>query len=1493
MNVESAEDRWIGDYFIDAKLGQGAMGVVYRVRHRNGQGPFALKLLKAETLEDSRALKRFSAEVGSQKLLGEYPGIVGVVDHGFSARGPFYVMPMVEGTTLRDLQEQRERPLGEAAGLEHVGTVVQALAYAHDRGFVHRDVKPENVMVTPEGEAFLTDFGIVHVLGGLDRLTRTGELLGTPMYMAPEQISLDFGKPSPATDVYAIGVMIYQILCKRSPYEATTTIALMSAVLAGDAYPTPQSLRPRLSKLWVAVLARALARHPRDRYPTAAALWADLSPALEGDIEQSRAKPFLAAVVGVALLAGGLALASQGLNNPTPVESPGPSTPSLVPTPTPSPTPRYSPFETHLRALWVSGDDDGLLKAVRDVRRIPAGEEKVVRRFRRLEKIRRRWRDEMLSAPKLARAALDELEKVRDDKDEDAELVLLARGVLAYRDILKRGIQTDSAFVEFEKSGVPALPELAPYLALVRPREAFERWPLEISSRERARLAAWLGEVDECRKSLEALPPDEAASLGWSLFAFVDPKELGLQGTDAAQPEDSYFRALTHAEQALALGDPVSAVLEFEALQARATAQVTFGLARSFIALGRIDVAAQVLRESADFSETPLLRSEWVGLSDLLLAGLQAKDDRSGADTLKRSLLWTGTPLATSSPWALRSLPEAKRPNRSPNTRLGRDGGTLTEQLALSRAGGDGAIGLGLARLYTLAESCRDGAGIDEANDLFPLLARFKPSSPASILPDAIRGRLDLVTCRVAPPPASLVACMERDESAASLVFQLRLAGLERDWFEAAERRLVAGKRIARPRALEATYDSIRADAQAIREKFPKSDTLRLLQARLIVEEARLAWLHNERHACFSGLGLRTKNALGSLLQPQLAQELVDAVRAPKGAPDRLEARLFNLTRARAQVTPEIAQAWSLRAAAGGPDARLFHQARRALDLDGPALALVATRRMERSIAGEISLESPRVDSKTLAVYSVRTAQICPSDQLPAAWAALVEAVDASPTLFRWARSVANRRAGDLAGVYEETQRTQPDSKLRWSLEAMLWLVRRNAKGATTSALRAAGHLPPGGFRSMATLSALVEAKARSPLSAGLEQEVAREVHVRDPQCLDTRSLIGQVGFQFTKKDLDRILATGAVSFRSTVEKFEKGLWALLAQRDGSHPRLSEFPRSRALARYNLFVDRGKEQLGIQNRPWPAWSASAEWSQRGPNLLLLARQRLPEGDREALIQGALRHLFASRPRTLSGCSPPSRPRVLPLAASRIEKQTAGLVKDKHAWRLAVRIHDPVAAWQALADGGCLTASEATFAPFNDPLARDLGVGLGRPSLRLRPEPTREFVRWAVLERPLAKTVSDTLAQLLVRPQGERPPPDLLEAARWLAWLAEGTLNSTERAALWGLALWTSCRVQSTAKGLDELMLLCARQYPAAPAPKRGLSREGHFRLCFAALLSGVLRKRPQAPADRLAAEALTRLERIPSTLASEPLLEDVLKAYPEFRAAYEAKLGPR
>ena len=300
----------IGPYRVISVLGRGGMGTVYLAEDPSGSGRVAVKVLAPGLASSERALQRFRREAAAAARI-EHPGVCAVLDAGVADGEPYLVMRHVEGTTLERLvaaarggrsanaSESRVRgpvELPAAAGQspDAVSRVLllgeraaRALHAAHEAGLTHRDIKPGNVIVTPAGEPVILDFGLARV-DAADAITRTGALLGTPAYMAPEQIVGRGGAHDRRADVYALGVTLFECLSLSRPFEAPTREALFASILRDE----PPGLRrtvPGLSRDAALVVATAMAKDPDARYQTALDFAEDLMRAREG--RPIRARP--------------------------------------------------------------------------------------------------------------------------------------------------------------------------------------------------------------------------------------------------------------------------------------------------------------------------------------------------------------------------------------------------------------------------------------------------------------------------------------------------------------------------------------------------------------------------------------------------------------------------------------------------------------------------------------------------------------------------------------------------------------------------------------------------------------------------------------------------------------------------------------------------------------------------------------------------------------------------------------------------------------------------------------------------------------------------------------------------------------------------------------------------------------------------------------------------------------------------------------------------
>jgi len=222
-------------YDLQRVIGRGAMGVVYLAQDGERRRPCAVKVLKVFAGPADREVEeRFRREAMLAHALGDYPGIVQVYDLGTTpASGElYYAMDYVDGESLHDWLQRRPPPPRRAA-VWVVAQVARAVAYAHERGVIHRDLKPANVLVTPAGTVHLTDFGVAKALDDGGGMTATGIVLGTPQYMAPEQIA-DSKRAGRLADVYALGAILYEALAGRPPYDGTKVGAVLRKVQKGD-----------------------------------------------------------------------------------------------------------------------------------------------------------------------------------------------------------------------------------------------------------------------------------------------------------------------------------------------------------------------------------------------------------------------------------------------------------------------------------------------------------------------------------------------------------------------------------------------------------------------------------------------------------------------------------------------------------------------------------------------------------------------------------------------------------------------------------------------------------------------------------------------------------------------------------------------------------------------------------------------------------------------------------------------------------------------------------------------------------------------------------------------------------------------------------------------------------------------------------------------------------------------------------------------------------
>ena len=284
--MEPVPGQRLGRYTLTRRLGAGGMAEVWEATDELLKRRVAVKIVRGALADSAEFAGRFLREARLAAHL-QHAGIVAVYDVGLERHALFVVMPVLSGGSLA---ERLSRPVDDATALAWLGTLASALDYAHGKGVVHRDVKPLNVLFDDAGAPHLSDFGLAKGLDEATHLTQTGMILGTPLYMSPEQA---MGTAAgPAADQYSLGVVAYRLLAGRLPFEKEPTPVLLRRTVFEE-MPPPSSIRPGLPPEVDAVFARVLAKAPEARFPSCSAFAKALARAFasSGASRTSRLEP--------------------------------------------------------------------------------------------------------------------------------------------------------------------------------------------------------------------------------------------------------------------------------------------------------------------------------------------------------------------------------------------------------------------------------------------------------------------------------------------------------------------------------------------------------------------------------------------------------------------------------------------------------------------------------------------------------------------------------------------------------------------------------------------------------------------------------------------------------------------------------------------------------------------------------------------------------------------------------------------------------------------------------------------------------------------------------------------------------------------------------------------------------------------------------------------------------------------------------------------------
>jgi WD40 repeat protein/tRNA A-37 threonylcarbamoyl transferase component Bud32 len=319
-STASVPDR-IGEYEVLEELARGGMGIVFKARHQKLQRVVALKMILHGQLAGEDNLQRFHLEATATAQL-QHPGIVSIYEVDTHDGQPFFTMEYIDGISLS--QAVQTGPLRGHVAARYLEQTARAVHFAHTRGILHRDLKPANVLIDEHDQPKITDFGLAKVLQSDSKQTKSGAIMGTPSYMAPEQ-ALAIKHVTPAVDVYSLGAILYELVTGRPPFQGETAMATMTMVIEQEPVP-PRLLNPQLDADLETICLKCLEKEPSRRYLSAELLANDLRNYLEGKpinarrvsmlgrvVKWCRRKPASAALVAVtavaltAIVTGGVA----------------------------------------------------------------------------------------------------------------------------------------------------------------------------------------------------------------------------------------------------------------------------------------------------------------------------------------------------------------------------------------------------------------------------------------------------------------------------------------------------------------------------------------------------------------------------------------------------------------------------------------------------------------------------------------------------------------------------------------------------------------------------------------------------------------------------------------------------------------------------------------------------------------------------------------------------------------------------------------------------------------------------------------------------------------------------------------------------------------------------------------------------------------------------------------------------------------------------------